>query len=331
MTGKRKLGIKLLLVVVGAILILSSFVGCTTTTTEKGTLVFADLMWDSALFHNQVAGFILEHGYGYDIEYIPGDTIPLFTGLAAGDIDISMEIWVENQLEAYLDAVAAGEIADLGMNFPDSTQGWFVPTYMIENGDLPENVSVSDLADKWELFEDPEDPSKGVFYAGAPGWECTGIDVDKMEAYGLDEYYNYFITGSGDSLAISMVAAYEKEEAWFGYYWKPTFLMGQLDMTQVVEPPYDEEAWATNKGMAYPADRINICVNSSLLDRAPDAVSFLRNYETMAVMIARALVYMEENDVDHEGAAIWFLQEYEDTWTQWVPEDIAGKVKDALP
>jgi glycine betaine/proline transport system substrate-binding protein len=331
MTRKQKLGTKILMVALGAILILSSFIGCGTTTPTKGTLVFADLLWDSALFHNRVAGFILEHGYGYDIEYIPGVTIPLFAGLAAGDIDISMEIWVENQLKAYLDAVAAGAIVDLGMNFPDSTQGWFVPTYMIEDGDLPENVSVSDLADYWELFKDPEDPTKGVFYAGDPGWECVGIDVEKMEAYGLDEYYNYFITGSGDTLGASMVAAYEKHEPWFGYYWKPTFLMGQLDMTQVGEPPYDEEAWATNKGMAYPADRIDICVNASLLDRAPEVVAFLQNYETMAVMIARALVYMEENEVEHEEAAIWFLQEYESVWTEWVDADIASKVKAALP
>ncbi len=331
MTRKQKLGTKILMVALGVLLILSSFIGCVTDESEKGTLVFADLLWDSALFHNRVAGFILEHGYGYDIEYTPGSTIPLFAGLAAGDIDISMEIWVENQLKAYLDAVAAGSIVDLGMNFPDSTQGWFVPTYMIENGDLPEGVSVSDMADYWELFKDPEDPAKGVFYAGAPGWECTGIDVEKMAAYGLDEYYNYFITGSGDTLAASMVAAYAKEESWFGYYWKPTFLMGQLDMTQVVEPPYDEEAWATYKGMAYPADRIDIVVNASLLDRAPEVVAFLRNYETMAVMIARALVYMEENDVAHEEAAIWFLQEYESVWTQWVPSDIEAKVKTALP
>ena len=96
MTRKHKLGIKLLMVALGVILILTSFVGCTTKS-EKQTLVFADLLWDSALFHNRVAAFILEHGYGYDIEYTPGVTIPLFAGLASGDIDISMEIWVENQ------------------------------------------------------------------------------------------------------------------------------------------------------------------------------------------------------------------------------------------
>ena len=341
MFRKRKLASRFLMVIFCLLLALT-LIGCPSDDGNgdtngngdeepKGTLIFADLLWDSALFHNQVAGFILEHGYGYEIEYIPGSTIPLFAGLTAGDIDISMEIWVENQLVAYLDAVAAGAIVDLGMNFPDSTQGWFVPTYMIEDGLLPEGVSVFDLPDYWELFKDPEDPTKGVFYVGDPGWECTTIDMEKMEVYGLDEYYNLFITGSGDTLAASMVAAYAKEEPWFGYYWKPTFLMGQLDMTQIVEPPYDEELWATNKGMAYPADRIDICVNASLLDRAPEVVTFLQNYETMAVMIARALVYMEENDVGHEEAAIWFLQEYEDVWTEWVPADIEAKVKAALP
>ncbi|MFC1865509.1 ABC transporter substrate-binding protein [Chloroflexota bacterium] len=331
MNGKRKLGIKVLLMVLGAALILSSFIGCTTTTTEKGTLVMADLLWDSALFHNRVAAFILENGYDYEVEYISGVTIPLFAGTAEGDIDINMEVWVENQLDAYLDAVGAGEVVDLGMNFPDSTQGWFVPTYMIENGELPENVSVSDLADYWELFKDPEDPSKGVFYAGDPGWECTGIDGQKLEVYELDDYYNFFITGSGDALAASMVAAYEKEEAWIGYYWKPTFLMGQLDMTQVIEPPYDEEVFNTNYACAYTSDRIDIVVHSSLLERAPEVVTFLRNYETNSNMIAKALVYMEENEVDHAGAALWFFQEYEDVWTEWVPEDIVSKVKAALP
>ncbi len=331
MTKKHKLGIKVLMVALGLVLVLSTFLGCGAKESEKGTLIFADLLWDSALFHNRIAAFILENGYGYDIEYISGGTIPMFLGLERGDVDISMEIWVENQLKAYLDAVGAGAVVDLGMNFGDSTQGWFVPTYMIEDGLLPEGVSVSDLPDYWELFKDPEDPTKGIFYVGDPTWECVGIDMEKMEAYGLDEYYNLFITGSGDTLAASMMAAYAKEEPWFGYYWKPTYLMGQLDMTQVEEPPYDEEVWATNKGMAYPADRINICVNTSLLDRAPEVITFLRNYETTAVMIARALVYMEENEVAHEEAAIWFLEEYESVWTEWVPADIASKVKAAMP
>ncbi len=43
------------------------------------------------------------------------------------------------------------------------------------------------------------------------------------------------------------------------------------------------------------------------------------------------LLYMQENDVDeHEVAAIWFLQEHEDIWTEWVPDDVAEDVLAAL-
>ena len=128
-----------------------------------------------------------------------------------------------------------------------------------------------------------------------------------------------------------MVSAYEKREPWFGYYWSPTPALGMYDMTPVAEPAYDEAVWDTNHGTAYPAVKVNICVNASLLDRAPDAVAFLRNYDTTAAMTSAALGYMESNKVTSEEAAVFFLQQYESVWTQWVPSDIADKVKDALP
>ena len=330
MIKKQKLGIKILIVALGAILILSSFIGCVTEE-GKGTLVFADLTWDSAMFHNRIAGFILEHGYDYDIEYIPGSTIPLFAGLAAGDIDISMEIWVLNQKEALETAIEAGQVVDLGPNFEGSWQGWLVPTYMIEDGDLPADISVEDMPQYWELFKDPEDPTKGRFYNGDPGWECTKVDEEKFEAYGLNESYNIFTAGSSEALTASMSAAYEKHEPWFGYNWTPTYIMGKLNMTVVEEPPFDQEVWDTNRCCGWAEVPIHVVVNTSLMDEAPEVVTFLTKYETTADMTSKALVYMDENKASYEEAAVWFLQNYESLWTQWVSSDVASKVKAALP
>ena len=328
MTRKQKLGTKLLIVALGAILILSSFIGCIT---QKETITFADLDWDSAQVHNRIAAFILEHGYDYNIEYNFGSTIPMFLGLTDGSNDISMEIWVENQQEAYDEAIAAGTIVDLGGNFLDNWQGWLVPTYMITDGDLPADISVEDMTEYWELFKDPEDPTKGRFYSCIAGWECELINDEKFEVYGLDDTYNIFLPGSGAALLSSMVGAYEKHEPWFGYYWSPTSALGLYDMTPIGEPAYNETVWNTNHGCAFPAVNINICVNAGLLDRAPDAVEFLENYETTAAMANDALAYMEANEATAEEAAVYFLQEYESVWTQWVPADIASKVKAALP
>ncbi|GAI75727.1 unnamed protein product, partial [marine sediment metagenome] len=115
-----------------------------------------------------------------------------------------------------------------------------------------------------------------------------------------------------------------------GYYWEPTTALGMYDMTHVGEPAYSEAVWNDNHGCAYPAVQVNICVTASLRDRAPEVVAFLENYETTDALTLAALKYMGDNDTTAEEAAIWFLQEYETLWTQWVPSDIADKVKDAL-
>ena len=336
MTKRKNYIFKVVVLVFGISVFLLPFSSYATAASKK--LILADVGWDSVQVHNRIAGFILEHGYGYKVEYMPGETIPLFAGLARGDIDINMEVWVANQKEAYDKAIKAGQVVDLGSNFPDSWQGWLVPTYMIK-GDpkrgikpmAPDLKSIEDLPKYWKLFKDPEDPSKGRFFNSVPGWECTKINTKKLKAYGLDKYYNDFITGSDAALNGSMAAAFKKGEPWLGYYWAPTWVLGILDMTPIEEPPYDKKLWDTNYACAYPAVRVNIVVNASLQKRAPEIVEFLKKYETTQAMANKFLAYMREKKADTKAAGIWFLKNYEDLWTGWVPADVAKKVKAALP
>lgn len=336
MTKRKNYIFKVVVLVFGISFLLLSFSSYATAASKK--LVLADVGWDSVQVHNRIAGFILEHGYGYKVEYMPGETIPLFAGLARGDIDINMEVWIANQKEAYDKAIKAGQVVDLGSNFPDSWQGWLVPTYMIK-GDPKRGIkpmaldlkSIEDLPKYWKLFKDPEDPSKGHFFNSVPGWECTKINTKKLKAYGLDKYYNDFITGSDAALNGSMAAAFKKGEPWLGYYWAPTWVLGILDMTPIEEPPYDKKLWDTNYACAYPAVRVNIVVNASLQKRAPEIVEFLKKYETTQAMANKFLAYMRDKKANTQAAAIWFLKNYEDLWTGWVPENVAKKVKTALP
>ena len=336
MTKRKNYIFKVVVLVFGISFFLLTFSSYATAASKK--LILADVGWDSVQVHNRIAGFILEHGYGYKVEYMPGETIPLFAGLARGDIDINMEVWIANQKEAYDKAIKAGQVVDLGSNFPDSWQGWLVPTYMIK-GDpkrgikpmAPDLKSIEDLPKYWKLFKDPEDPSKGRFFNSVPGWECTKINTKKLKAYGLDKYYNDFITGSDAALNGSMAAAFKKGEPWLGYYWAPTWVLGILDMTPIEEPPYDKKLWDTNYACAYPAVRVNIVVNASLQKRAPEIVEFLKKYETTQAMANKFLAYMREKKADTKAAGIWFLKNYEDLWTGWVPADVTKKVKAALP
>jgi glycine betaine/proline transport system substrate-binding protein len=309
--------------------------GCTQAGAK--TVTFADASWDSIQVHSRIAAFILQHGYGYTPEYTFGDTIPLFNGLARGDVDVTMEVWVENQQQAYDEYTGNGSIVDLGGNFLDNWQGWLVPTYMIQ-GDpargiqatAPDLKSVSDLPRYKELFRDPENPSKGRFVNGPAGWEATTINHEKLEAYGLLDHYTDFPAGSQAALDSSLASAYEQGKPWFGYYWEPTWVMGKYNMTRLEEPAYDPTIWNSTHACSYPANKVNICVNKEFHDANPDVVSFLSKYSTTTAMVNSVLAYMQDNEASTQEAAEYFLKNFESTWTQWVPAEVVSKVKAAL-
>ncbi len=311
------------------------------TASEK--LIFADLNWNSAQVHNRIAAFFLEHGYGYEIEYVPHSTVSGLAAVTRGDVDINMEIWIELQHEGYAKALVAGKILDLGNNYSDAWQGWIVPTYVIK-GDpergikprAPDLKGVQDLQKYWQVFRDPQDPSKGRYINGIPGTEYGIIGERKIEAYGLSKYYNVF--GHPEwGVDYGLVEAYEKGQPWFGYYWTPSWVMGKFQMTVIEEPPFDQALWADNFACSYPPTHVNIVVHVNLLERAPQAVEFLKKYKTDIEINNRFLArmdnnlgYADEKKISIQKAALWFLKYYEPLWTGWVPEEVAKKVKAVL-
>ncbi|MGI6037216.1 MAG: ABC transporter substrate-binding protein [Limnochordia bacterium] len=319
-------------------LLLLTFVGLGTASAQR--VVLADFSWESVQVHNRIAAFILEHGYGYQVDFQFGESLPGLLGLRRGDIDIAMEIWEDNLREVYDEALAKGEVIELGQNFPDAPQGWYVPTYVIE-GDpergiepvAPDLRSVADLAKYPELFPDAEYRNRARFYNAPPGWVAQSINSAKLISYGLDELYVDFATGSDTSLAMAIYHAYQRGEPVVAYYWEPTWIMGALDMTLLEEPAFDENLWTQEAGYpcAYPAASVKIAVNADFAHRAPEVVDFLANYQTTLAHNNDFLAYMEEQKASAEDAAIYFLEEYPEVWQSWIPDEgIKNKVEAAL-
>jgi glycine betaine/proline transport system substrate-binding protein len=303
----------------------------------KPTIKLADGSWDSVKFHTAIAQFIIENGYEYPTELVPGSTPAILTGLQKGDIDIYMENWTDNLGEQYPEMIESGDVLELSINYDDNAQGWYVPTYMIEGDEsrgiepmTPDLKTVEDLKGYWEVFKDPEDPSKGRIYGGIAGWEVDETLSVKMETFELNKTFNYFRPGSEPALFASFVSAHEKGEPWVGYLYEPTWVTGIYDVTLIEEPEYTEERWANGFASEFPTNKIAVNSHSSLPDKAPDVADFLSNYETSSQIIAEALAQMMENELTIDDTAAWFLAEREDIWTQWVPEDVAEKVRTAL-
>lgn len=328
---------KITIVLAAAILVVLSACSGSKAEDDIETIVFADAGWDSIRVHNSIAQTIIEEGYGYDTDVTAGSTSATFEGLRKADINVYMEVWSDNLKEVYGEAIEAGDIEQVSVNFDDNDQGLYVPTYVIE-GDperdieplAPDLKTVADLKKYPEVFEDPEDPGRGRVINAPSGWVLAEYIDDKFEAYDLDETMNNFMPGSDSAIVASLIDAYKKGEPWVGYYWSPTAVTARYDLTLLEEDPYDEETWKETRTTEFPPNDVVIAVHKDLPDQASDVVDFLSNYETNSELTEEALKYMDENAASPEEAAAWWMEEHEDLWTSWVDDDIAEKVKDAL-
>lgn len=304
---------------------------------EKSTIIIGDGDHDSRKVHNHIAQTIIENGFGYDVEITFGSRAAVFQGIRDGEIDVDLEVWSDNIMEIYEEALEADEIITASTNFNDNEQGIYVPTYVIEGDEergiepiAPDLKTLEDLKKYPDLFEDPEAPGRGRLIGSPAGWKADELIREKMTTYELEETINYFNPGSDSALVTSLVKAYESGKTWAGYYWSPTIVTAKYDLTLLEEPPFDKEIWDKNKGTEFPKNEVYVTVHKDLPDKAPDVFEFLSNYETSTALTEEALIYMNEQDASPEDAAIWWMNKHEDIWSGWIPGDIVKKVKEAL-
>ncbi|ORE92573.1 glycine betaine-binding protein [Stappia sp. 22II-S9-Z10] len=302
-------------------------------------VVFGGLDYDSAAFHTAVAKTILEAGYGCETEVVPGTTLVLNTGMGRGDVDVLMEVWTANTAQAFLDAEAEGAVERLGATFPDATEGWFVPRYLVEGegAAAPGLKSVADLAAHADLFADPEEPGKGRFLNCVIGWQCEVVNTKKLTAYGLDEIYNNVRPGAGAALAATVESAVLREDPVLFYHWAPTWLLGKYDFVKLEEPPFDQAVWdemmeaeTPTQATAYPETRVVIGANTEFTAAAPALREFFMAYGTTAAETSAALAYMRNEDATPDEAAAVFLKDHGDIWKSWVSADVAEKVSKSI-
>ncbi len=306
---------------------------------SQETIVFADASWATSTFLSNLAAFIVEKGYGYDAEVTPAAHMVALQSIATGEIDAHMDVQVIQMQDLMRDLKATGKVDVLGVSTEPVWLGWLVPRYMVD-GDpergiepmMPDFEDVFDLARYWELFEDPEDSSKGLFVNSVPGWDSERINRLKIEAYGLDQYFNVATTGSEAALTTSMYAAYQRGEPWLGYYYSPGWILAKLDMYQIPEPEYDQALWNDESKYAcgYPLDKASIVGATSLKERAPEVNDFLARFSIPIEELNQVLLYMQEVSGETDDVLAWFLTEREDIWTPWVSADVAARVKAAI-
>jgi len=273
----------------------------------------------------------------------------LLAALIDNQLDIIFEHWTDNNVALIDPELASGNLVDLGINTPASEQAFFVDRATSEAHGI---TSVEDLKKPgiWELFKDPEDPSKGRITSCISGWTCYTINQVKIFEYGLGDLYTNFDPGSGGALDAAIAGAFKKGKPVFSYYWTPTGLMGKVDLVQLEEPAYDNECWTKMMAVvekikadgpdAYTDTCASAYVDMALTKSASTTfannpankpiIDFVKAYTLPTAEVNKSLAfYMDESGGDMEATAKNYLKS-SSSWTKWVPADVAKKVKASL-
>ncbi len=329
------------------ILFLSFFLG--NQAFSKCRVHIGDLNWDSSNIHTAVVGYLLKHGYDCEVKKTYGATLPIYSAWYAGNVDLIMEIWYAN-LKAPVDkALATKKVQFAGEATRDPLQAWFIPKYLQEQ--YPDLQSVEDLKRYRHLFQSPLDKEKGRFYNCVAGWGCTIINTIKLQAYGLNEYYEDFIPGSGGALSAAFKSAYTQKQPIVGYYWGPTLLMSEIELVALKEPEYKKNIWSKmlednfelvkknggagikNKKIQateYPPIPLYIGVTTKWAKENPRLMAFLGKYHIDSETLSKYSNYLRyEEGGDLEKTAIRFLKG-NTQWQGWLPAAEADKVKKSL-
>ncbi len=67
-----------------------------------------------------------------------------------------------------------------------------------------------------------------------------------------------------------------------------------------------------------------------MVKKAPDFVEFLKKYKTSSSLTAEALAYMQDEKANYEETAKWFLKNHDELISEWLPEEKAELVRNAL-
>ena len=286
---------------------------------------------------NAIAAFLIEHGYGYEVELAPGSSTALQQRLPAGEIDLALEVWRQDALAWYEGETEAGRIEDLGPTYAQGERFLMIPRSTAEELEIR---TVFDLRDHWQDFLDPRDASKGVIINCVAGSQCAELNRVKLEAYGLAGYFNLISPSSHESLDATLERAGQFEVSIAGFYSAPSRLIARYEWSVLEEPPYSRgcqlalEAAAFGagpapaRGCAYERVPVNALAHAGLRERAPEVVAMIERMQLGSEPLIEALEWAAEQGLrdDWEPAAIFYLERERDGWREWLTPEASRRV-----
>lgn len=234
---------------------------------------------------------------GYEVELTSTGKSVIFSGLAQGDIDVSLEVWLPNgdaqYLEPYEDRI---DVHDAWYN--GAQDELVVPAY------LSDINTIGDLKDNADTF----------VYQGKPtiigiesGSAIAGETEDAISAYDLPFRQ---LNSSGPAMLASLEDAYRREAPIAITLWQPHWAYAQYDLKALEDPKQaygggDDIKWMSVKGFA---------------KQYADVTAMLDAWQMSHKQLADLMLTIEKAGDPDKGAKQW-IAEHRERVDGWLAAD----------
>ncbi|WP_281967329.1 ABC transporter substrate-binding protein [Roseovarius nanhaiticus] len=264
--------------------------------------------WTGQIVNTTILKNVLEKA-GYNVELVQADYIAQFAGLKTGDLHVASEIWETTGREAMDEAVATGNVVNMGESGMIAIEEWWYPSYMEERcPGLPNWEALQDCAGE---FATSETAPLGRYLGGPVTW--GGFDEERVEALGLD--FEVVHAGTDAALFAELESAYQREAPIVLWLYSPHWAPAKYEGKYVEFPPYSKECYedpshGVNPDAAYdcgkPTGPIWKVAWSGVEEKWPGAAEIIRDYtltnEEMGAMVSA--VDLDGKSID-DVAAEW--------------------------
>jgi glycine betaine/proline transport system substrate-binding protein len=276
--------------------------------------------WTGQHISTHVAGEILKK-MGYNVEYVTAGYYPQMQAMEDNTISATMEIWSSNIGEHYDNALASGNVEEIGDLGLVPVESWYFNNAAKEKcPGLPDYKALNDCV---EAFANAETFPKGRLVDYPADWGTSNVD----RIAGLELDFVSVPAGSEGALIAEIQGAEARGEPLVIMFWSPHWLMAVVDLHNVDLPAFeagchDDPAVGVNPNATWDCDwergYIKKLAWKGMGDKWPAAHKLLsaytlRNEDQIPMM----------NAIDQEGGKLeevvaQWVNDNEAIWKPWV-------------
>ncbi|WP_405610872.1 ABC transporter permease/substrate binding protein [Streptomyces sp. NBC_00076] len=226
----------------------------TTNVGQGKKITIGYIPWDEGVASTFLWQEVLEQR-GFDVETKQLEAGPLYTSLAAGQLDFQTDAWLPTTHAEYWKKYGA-KLDDLGAWYDRTSLELTVPSYMKDVN------SLADLKGKASEF----------------GGKITGIESSAgmmgllkskvLKEYGLDKEYRV-VDSSTPAMLAQLKRAYSKKEPIVVTLWSPHWAYSDYDLKKLKDP---KGAWGTGDG-------VHTIARKGFAADNPEAGEWLKNFK----------------------------------------------------